>query len=65
MAIYLCGLPEVSSKLAGRAARVSSPLLDLAPEKGCLATALLQIPVVSYTAFSPLPFLAVCFCGPV
>ncbi len=49
----------------GRAARVSSPLLDLAPEKGCLATASLQVPVVSYTAISPLPLLAVCFCGPV
>jgi len=31
------------------------PLLDLAPPGGCLADALLQSPVVSYTAVSPLP----------
>lgn len=30
-------------------------LLDLAPGGGCLAAALLQTPVVSYTAISPLP----------
>lgn len=31
------------------------PLLDLAPPGGCLADALLQSPVVFYTAVSPLP----------
>jgi len=30
-------------------------LLDLAPDGGCLAVALLRAPVVSYTTISPLP----------
>jgi hypothetical protein len=35
---------------------MASFLLGLAPEEGCLAAALLQSPVVSYTTFSPSPY---------
>ena len=53
-----CSLPRVQG---GRAAphppqgRISL-LLDLAPNGGYLAVALLPTPVVSYTTISPLPF---------
>src|SRR5512138_2333948 len=45
----------------------SSFLLGLAPGGGCPAAPLLEAPVGSYPAISPLPVLrpAVCFCGPV
>lgn len=56
--IYLGGLlPIHSCDLPGTQMRraASSSLLDLAPNGGCPAAALLHTPVVSYTTFSPLP----------
>ena len=53
-----CGLPETAA-LTGR--RTSRPclfsllLFDLAPDRGCRVSALLRLPVVSYTTFAPLP----------
>ena len=48
--IHSCDLPGTQMR---RAASLS--LLDLAPNGGCPAAALLHTPVVSYTTFSPLP----------
>ena len=64
IAICLCGLPETISFHCSSEQLAILFLLDLAPERGCLANALLQFPVVSYTTISPLPIQAVYFCGP-
>ncbi len=50
------GLPEVRRRRAvSRLPEQALPLLDLAPDGGCLAAALLRTPVVFYTAVSPVP----------
>jgi len=51
-----CSLPEnIGNEPFPACQRQTSSLLGLAPNGGCLAAALLQTPVVSYTTISPLP----------
>ena len=58
--ISLGGLPGT-----GNEASSFSSLLALLPAGVAWPPALLRTPVVSYTAFSPSPLRAVCFCGPI
>ena len=50
------GISPASRRRPNRAGRPFNPLFDLAPRRVCPAHVVSDMPVVSYTAISPLPF---------